>query len=131
MADVDFFKPYNDSYGHAAGDRVLKEVAGALASILYRPTDIAARYGGEEFALLLPETEPDGAEHVAERARDAVEQLGIIHERSPVADHVTISVGVACVVPKENETEHLVQAGDARLYQAKQEGRNRVALRDP
>jgi len=127
MADVDFFKPYNDNYGHAAGDRVLKEVAGTLTSILNRPADMAARYGGEEFALLFPETKPGGAKLVAERARDAVEQLGIIHEYSPVAEHLTISVGVAGLVPEGEKCEGLVQAADERLYRAKEEKRNCVA----
>ncbi|MCF8029526.1 MAG: diguanylate cyclase [Desulfohalobiaceae bacterium] len=127
MVDVDFFKPYNDNYGHAAGDRVLKEVAWALTSVLNRPADMVARYGGEEFALLFPETKLSGAGNVAERARNAVEQLGIIHEHSPVVEYVTISVGVAGVVPEGEKFEGLVRAADDRLYQAKEEGRNRVA----
>jgi diguanylate cyclase (GGDEF)-like protein len=127
MVDVDFFKPFNDNYGHAAGDRVLKEVARALTSVLNRPADMVARYGGEEFALLFPETKAHGVGTVAERARNAVEQLWIIHEYSPVSEYVTISVGVAGVVPEGEEFEGLVRAADDRLYQAKKEGRNRVA----
>lgn len=127
MVDVDFFKPFNDNYGHAAGDRVLKEVARALTSVLNRPADMVARYGGEEFALLFPETGAHGVGSVAERARNAVEQLGIIHEHSPVSEYVTISVGIAGVVPEGEEFEGLVRAADDRLYQAKEEGRNRVA----
>jgi diguanylate cyclase (GGDEF)-like protein len=106
---------------------VLKEVSGVLTSALNRSADMAVRYGGKEFILFLPETETDWAEAGAERARKAVEQQGIIHERNPVASHMTISVVRACVVPKGNEIERLLQTGDDHLYQAKEEGRNRVA----
>jgi diguanylate cyclase (GGDEF)-like protein len=127
LCDVDFFKPYNDHYGHQAGDECLKQVAHALQGVCRRPADLAARYGGEEFALVLPETGLVGAAQVAETVRDAIAQLNIPHEYSLVASHVTMSVGVACYLPaKEINSERLVAAADQALYQAKKLGRNRV-----
>jgi len=127
LCDVDFFKPYNDHYGHQAGDECLKRVAAALQSGCRRPADLVARYGGEEFALVLPETELSGAVQVAEAARKAVEQLKIIHEHSNAASHVSISAGVAAQLSGMTITaEQLILAADEALYQAKHLGRNRV-----
>jgi len=127
LCDVDFFKPYNDHYGHPAGDACLKQVAAALGSICRRPADLVARYGGEEFALVLPETELSGAVQVAETARKAVEHLKITHEHSNAASHVSISAGVAAQLPEMTITaEQLIMASDEALYQAKHLGRNRV-----
>jgi diguanylate cyclase (GGDEF)-like protein len=127
LCDVDFFKPYNDHYGHPAGDECLKRVAVALQSACRRPADLVARYGGEEFALVLPETEMDGAVQVAEIARKAVEQLKIAHGHSKAATHVSISAGVAAQLPGMTITaEQLIMAADEALYQAKHLGRNRV-----
>jgi len=129
MADVDFFKRYNDTYGHQPGDLCLSSVAKAIRSQLKRPADLAARYGGEEFAAILPGTGPEGARHVAELIRDAVERLGLPHAASSAADHVTISVGVASVIPRDGALpDELIRRADEALYRAKKEGRNRTVL---
>jgi diguanylate cyclase (GGDEF)-like protein len=129
LCDVDFFKPYNDHYGHQAGDECLKRVAAALQASCRRPADLVARYGGEEFALVLPETELSGAVQVAEKAREAIEQLKITHEHSNAASHVSISIGVAAQLPGMTITaEQLIRAADEALYQAKHLGRNRVVV---
>lgn len=125
--DIDFFKAFNDHYGHEAGDEVLRRVATALSGILNRPADLVARYGGEEFVAVLPGTDAKGAAFIAERLRAAVEGLGIPHAASPVAPHVTVSLGVATLVPlRGSAPEALLAAADQALYQAKREGRNRV-----
>jgi diguanylate cyclase (GGDEF)-like protein len=127
LCDVDFFKAYNDHYGHQAGDECLKQVARALQSGCRRPADLAARYGGEEFALVLPETSLAGAAQVGEAVRQAVLQLQIPHEHSSIAAHVTLSVGVASLLPgTDAQPERLIAAADQALYQAKKLGRNRV-----
>jgi diguanylate cyclase (GGDEF)-like protein/PAS domain S-box-containing protein len=129
MADVDFFKRYNDTYGHQPGDLCLSAVAQAIRSQLKRPADVAARYGGEEFAAILPNTDPEGARHVAESVRGEVERLGLPHAASSAADHVTISVGVASLVPQGGvPPEELIRRADAALYRAKKEGRNRTVV---
>ncbi|RQD74838.1 PleD family two-component system response regulator [Desulfonatronospira sp. MSAO_Bac3] len=128
IMDIDNFKPYNDNYGHGAGDDCLKKVANVIKNTLSRPTDLAARYGGEEFVVLLPETHAAGALHVAEELRAAVQGLGITHEHSPTASVVTISVGTSthsAESPMKNK-EQLLQLADEALYQAKESGRNRV-----
>lgn len=130
-ADVDFFKQFNDGYGHQVGDECLKAVARTLEAQLRRPTDLVARYGGEEFFVVLPETEEEGARQVAESLRMAVEAMGITHRHSAVAPCVTISVGVASRASGpglENGANSLVQAADQALYMAKRLGRNRVAV---
>jgi len=127
LADIDFFKAYNDTYGHEAGDEILKKVAGALAATVNRPADLVARYGGEEFVVALPGTDAAGALVLAERLRAAVEALAVAHSTSRAAAHVTISVGVATTVPERGAAlEALVAAADLALYQAKHDGRNRV-----
>ncbi len=126
MLDVDYFKHYNDHYGHLAGDDCLKQIGSALRNALTRPRDLAARYGGEEFACILPDTSLAGALHKAEQIRSAVQQLGIAHEDSQAASVVTISLGVACFGPECDSPEALIQAADSALYQAKQQGRNQV-----
>jgi len=129
MADVDNFKAFNDRYGHPAGDQCLKALATLMAESVIRAGDLIARYGGEEFVILLPATEAEGAAHVSERLRKRVEAEGIKHESSPVSDRVTISFGVAAVVPRQDMiAETLVKASDRALYQAKREGRNRVVI---
>jgi diguanylate cyclase (GGDEF)-like protein len=120
MLDIDHFKRYNDTYGHLEGDRVLAEVAGVLGWQI-RGTEIAARYGGEEFAIVLPDTEPAAAPHVAERMRAAVAQV------SAFADQVTVSVGVATAT-EGCLPEQLIAAADRALYAAKEGGRNRVEV---
>ena len=127
MADVDYFKAYNDHYGHGAGDDCLKYVATALANIPVRPGDLVARYGGEEFVAILPDTDFDGAKSVAEDFRSMVEALALPHAHSSVAGHVTISAGFAtALLPRSKRWEALLEEADKMLYQAKRAGRNRV-----
>ena len=129
LLDVDFFKKYNDHYGHVAGDDCLRRVAAALRGGLARPTDLAARYGGEEFAVVLPATSEAGARYVAERLRLAIMALGIAHAGNPHGV-VTISAGACSFHGKPGEDDDpdaLVRQADALLYRAKAEGRNRVA----
>lgn len=129
MIDIDFFKPYNDNYGHQAGDQVLQRVAQALQSNLHRATDYLARYGGEEFYVILTDTAPDAAIDIAERLRESIEELDIRHEYSGVAKAVTISIGISSVVPRANANQNeLIKLADEALYRAKREGRNRVSL---
>ena len=126
LIDIDHFKPYNDGYGHLAGDDALKRVAAALASALIQPDAALARYGGEEFAVLLPRADGASAMIQAERLRSAVIDLGISHAHAPLP-LLSISVGVACAKPLERkDPEALVLAADRALYRAKREGRNRV-----
>jgi len=128
MFDIDFFKLYNDAYGHGSGDEVLQAVATAAAAILRRPTDLVARWGGEEFVVLLPNTEPTGAMMVAEQMRAAVEALEIPHCGSQFG-HLTVSVGVATTYPGFQQTaKSLIAEADANLYQAKRQGRNRIGV---
>lgn len=127
MFDVDYFKRYNDEYGHHLGDECLKKIAKTAQSSLNRPTDYLARYGGEEFAIILPNTDHDGAFIVAEYIRQAVERLSIPHSNSKIMPIVTISAGVATRVPStETKYLELILSADETLYRAKQEGRNRV-----
>ncbi|MEM9101542.1 MAG: diguanylate cyclase [Pseudomonadota bacterium] len=126
LFDVDYFKQYNDTYGHDLGDKCLQSLAEAVDSTLTRPTDLLARYGGEEFAVLLPETGLDDAVYVAERIRHCVVELKIPHISSGIAKHVTVSCGVAVMVPSEkNHIDDLIQQADHALYTSKYNGRNR------
>lgn len=134
MVDIDFFKLYNDTYGHLAGDQVLRDVAGALKGGL-RPDDCVIRYGGEEFLLMLPHTRADGALVVAERLRERVMALKLRHQTSPLGGLLTISLGVmtwdspqyVCSIQGVMEiAAELIQRSDTALYRAKQQGRNRV-----
>ncbi len=127
LLDVDFFKPYNDHYGHTQGDDCLRQVATAIQGLVHRPADLAARYGGEEFAIVLPDTEPAGAYIMAERVRAAVMGRGIAHETSLVAPVITVSVGVAAYDPAVDlAPDDLLRRADQKLYAAKRAGRNRV-----
>jgi len=127
LMDVDFFKRYNDNYGHGMGDVCLQRVAAALAASITRPSDLVARYGGEEFIALLPHTDTEGARLIAERIRSNVEAMEIPHEYSDAASCVTISVGSASLIPKdESSAQELLKQADQMLYRAKESGRNRV-----
>jgi two-component system chemotaxis family response regulator WspR len=131
MVDVDEFKRYNDSYGHLAGDDVLRQVAKSIQATVNRPTDLAARFGGEEFVAVLPSTTRAGAHSIAEKMRAAIEALAVPHQASSCSGHVTVSVGGASMVPRRGEDYSLlIDAADAALYEAKRAGRNRAVLRD-
>lgn len=127
MLDIDYFKQYNDHYGHIQGDDCLKCVAQALISDPVRSTDFIARYGGEEFALVLPDTDAKSAVQVAEKYRNLVLNQQIPHEKSKVSQVVTVSLGVGTIIPSADvEPVWFVETVDRLLYQAKQKGRNRV-----
>ena len=129
--DIDWFKRYNDTHGHQAGDAALAAVASAIGAALQRPSDAAGRYGGEEFIAVLPDTDTIGAQRVAEGIRLAVDRLNLLHTASDFG-HVTVSVGVACRTPRARETvDVLVKAADDALYRAKATGRNRVIVAPP
>ena len=126
MLDVDYFKPYNDTYGHAKGDICLVLIATTIAECLLRPDDFVARFGGEEFIVVLPNTDKVGALHIAEKIKDAVAQLDIPHEKSTVATHVTVSIGVATgAVKRDDKMIDYIKCADTALYDAKNSGRNR------
>nr|WP_314545189.1 diguanylate cyclase [uncultured Massilia sp.] len=127
VLDVDHFKQYNDTLGHAAGDVCLQKVAQALQEHALRPTELAARYGGEEFVLLLADTPSEGATLLAETIRAAVEALEVPNPRSPTSPWLTVSVGAATIVPTQlDQIEHLFVHADRAMYAAKAAGRNRV-----
>lgn len=127
MTDIDNFKSYNDTYGHGAGDAALTRVAQAMEGALRRAGDLVTRCGGEEFAVVLPETSLDHAHTVAETLRTVVESLRIPHVGSPVADWVTISVGVASEIPERSSSAAaLLATADKAMYRSKNAGRNRV-----
>jgi diguanylate cyclase (GGDEF)-like protein len=128
LIDLDYFKQFNDFYGHQAGDGCLQQVAQCLGAGFARASDLVARYGGEEFVCILPETALSGAEEKAIALESAVRDLRIPHEKSDVAGHtVTISLGVAVTVPTaDGESGNLVLSADRSLYQAKKAGRGRV-----
>jgi diguanylate cyclase (GGDEF)-like protein len=129
ICDVDNFKKYNDIYGHVRGDRCLHDVAQALKKSIHRPGDLVARYGGEEFAVLLPETTLEAAREVAEKCRLAVQELAIEHASNANHGVVTISIGVACVVPEDSlHYGDLIEMADQALYESKEHGRNCVSL---
>ncbi len=127
MADIDFFKKHNDSYGHLEGDECLRKVALTLKNQLKRPADLVARWGGEEFACILPETGHVAALAIAENLRRSVMDLAIPHKDSPIEKILTVSIGVATTSTSENEDfESLIKKSDDALYKAKEKGRNRV-----
>ncbi|MEG4498569.1 diguanylate cyclase [Microcoleus sp. F10-C6] len=128
MLDVDYFKRYNDCYGHLAGDTCLVKVAKAAAAAVKRSADLFVRYGGEEFAAILPNTDAAGAIAVAESMRQAIRDLAIPHEQSDVSAIVTVSMGIASMVPRRGQSpEELIAASDRALYDAKRQGRDRYA----
>lgn len=129
LADVDHFKMYNDHYGHQAGDACLSQAAHAMGRAANRAQDLVARYGGEEFAVLLPETDAHGAACVAQRVLDELAALGMAHAVSPTSPLLTVSMGIASLVPdRSGSSAALIRSADALLYQAKAAGRNRYCV---
>ena len=137
FCDIDYFKSFNDTYGHQAGDDCLKTVAQVIHSNLHRPEDFLARYGGEEFTLVLPNTDGKGAFHLAEVIRTALLSNKIAHATSPICPYVTLSLGVTCFTPDqctekdspESAASTLIEIADQALYEAKQKGRNRTVFK--
>ena len=126
LADVDHFKLFNDTYGHAEGDRCLVKIAQAMQQGSKRPADLGARYGGEEFAMVLPDTNAAGAIQVVERVRRTLDRMAIPHPTSPVGDIVTLSFGIATLIPQPGQRlEALIRRADEAMYVAKAMGRNR------
>lgn len=129
MVDIDYFKQYNDYYGHLAGDRILIQVAAVLKSQISRSSDMLARYGGEEFVMVLPNMTEDNAMHFADKLVTAVSQLSLPHLKSKIVKHITISAGVSTYDPNQHrEVSALIDAADTALYKAKQQGRNQACL---
>ncbi|MFA9438962.1 GGDEF domain-containing protein [Uliginosibacterium sp. sgz301328] len=128
LLDIDYFKQYNDHYGHLQGDECLKRVARALSRAATRSRDFLARFGGEEFVFILPETPAQAAQKIAERCRDLIFKEQIAHASSPVSQILTISLGVGTHTPgHEDNAADFIETVDRRLYRAKQFGRNRIA----
>lgn len=126
ICDIDFFKKYNDSYGHIQGDECLKQVAQGIKKAVQRPSDLVARYGGEEFIIILPNTDIKGAIHVAQNIKIAIENLQIIHSDSEISKYVSLSLGISSLIPQgEISSEMLKIKADEALYIAKNKGRNR------
>jgi diguanylate cyclase (GGDEF)-like protein len=127
MCDIDFFKNYNDTYGHVAGDECLRKVSEVIQQSVRRPADLAARYGGEEFVLVLPNTDIEGAVIIAESIRHQLAKMAIPHEDSPANEFVTLSMGVTCLMPKiDSNPSVLLTAADYALYRAKELGRDQT-----
>jgi len=129
MIDVDYFKAYNDNFGHLEGDEALRQVAKAIRASCSRPSDLPARYGGEEFALVLPNTSPGGARLLAEKLRQTVAGMNIAHIAPTAGSMLTVSIGLATVVPPVGgHSRQLIQSADQGLYAAKNNGRNQVVV---
>ncbi|MGK7936565.1 MAG: diguanylate cyclase [Xenococcaceae cyanobacterium] len=127
ICDVDYFKAYNDFYGHPTGDRCLQQIAQAISKTIQRPNDLVARYGGEEFAVILPNTDLDGAIYVAEKIQSEVKELKIRHIGSQVNQYITISCGATSQIPSPTlSSEWLIALADRALYEAKEQGRDRL-----
>jgi len=130
VMDIDKFKNYNDTYGHQQGDVALKTFADTAAKTLLRPVDFPARWGGEEFVILLPETDIEGAEEVAERVRENVEAAVILTEDG-TETRITVSIGVSCVIPNADSTiKDFIEKADQAVYKAKETGRNKVVFHE-
>lgn len=131
LCDIDFFKFYNDTFGHIRGDETLRAVAQAISGVLKRPMDLVARYGGEEFAIVLPDTDLQGALRVAGEVRDTIRSLGIVHGEPAACPTLSLSYGVAALKPREGlKARALLERADRALYQAKTDGRDRIVSMD-
>lgn len=125
LCDIDYFKAYNDYYGHPAGDACLRQVAAVISGCIKRPADRVARYGGEEFAIILPSTNQTGAVAIVKEIQATLQRLQIPHATSAVANHITLSVGIMCLIPTlDLSPDDLIADADTALYQAKLQGRN-------
>ena len=126
FCDVDYFKKYNDFYGHQAGDDCLKKIAQTISNSLDRPGDLAARYGGEEFAIILPNTNVDGAVRVAQNIQQNIRRRKLVHTASEVSPYISLSMGISSIIPtSEVSPSFLFSQVDSALYQAKEAGRDR------
>lgn len=130
LCDVDYFKRYNDTYGHQAGDDCLRKIAQAISSAVKNPAYLVARYGGEEFAVIMPNTSVKGAIHIAEAIKIELEWLEIPHAQSKVSKSVTVSMGVSSTIPTHSVSPSaLIAITDAALYEAKKQGRDRIIVK--
>lgn len=131
MLDIDFFKEYNDEYGHLKGDECLQKISQALQQKIKRPGDIVARYGGEEFCIIAPATGQAGAFQLAQEIQQGIEQLGIYHGNSAVSNNVTVSIGIATLLPTDTyDSREILSMADTALYEAKKSGRNLIRVTD-
>jgi diguanylate cyclase (GGDEF)-like protein len=129
MCDIDYFKQYNDTYGHQRGDDCLKLVARNINMLIKRSTDIAARYGGEEFVILLPNTDLKGASYFANLIKEQLAELRIPHATSKIKPFLSLSLGLATIVPSHEQTpDFVITLADRALYQSKENGRNKVTV---
>ena len=129
LCDVDYFKRYNDHFGHQAGDVCLQKVAQGISEVIKRPADLVARYGGEEFVVILPQTKGEMALQIAETIREQIKELNLEHPQSDVSDHVSLSLGITSMIPSLlYSKEQLLETADKALYEAKMQGRNRSIL---
>lgn len=132
LLDIDYFKLYNDNYGHQAGDQCLVQIASIISECAQRSSDLVARYGGEEFAVILPETDVNDAKQIAEKIKNRIEEARIPHKDSIVSNYVTASIGVASIIPDaQNIEQSLPKYADKALYNAKEQGRNKCVLWEP
>jgi diguanylate cyclase (GGDEF)-like protein len=132
LCDIDFFKQYNDRYGHLTGDECLKQVANAIKQAAKRPADLAARFGGEEFAVILPNTDSHGASCVAQMIQDNLSKEAIAHENSQISGLITLSIGIAATIPSAHQSPlHLIELADQALYRAKLQGKNQYCVLMP
>ena len=125
---IDFFKKYNDTYGHIEGDSCLQQVGQTLKTVFQRAGDFVARYGGEEFAVILTDTDASGAEHAAKKLLNHIQSLKIAHSRSEVSQYVSMSLGIVHTIPQSTKSESLIELADKALYNAKATGRNKYVM---